>query len=72
MVKVRAKFRLASVLDQGFTKTLNFNAVGDNNKENSQFSKATPWGEIKIVVDNPDAVAQFTPGDEFYVDFIKA
>ena len=40
--------------------------------ENERFFNATPSGELKLGVQNEAALAQFKPGDEFYVDFTKA
>lgn len=36
--------------------------------EDDRFTKATPWGELKMAIDNPDASCQFTPGEYYYVD----
>lgn len=74
---VRAKFRLDSEVTRthagGYSqKTLEFRAVGDNNPENSQFAKATPSGTLQIVVENESAAEYFTPGEEYFLDFIKA
>ena len=38
--------------------------------ENVRFTKATPWGDIKLGVDNPAALAQFEVGKYYYVDFV--
>lgn len=40
--------------------------------ENVWFTKATPWGEISMGIDNEAAREQFTPGEEYYVDFTPA
>lgn len=37
--------------------------------ENVRFTKATPWGEIRLGIDNPAALGQFQPGSDYYVDF---
>lgn len=37
--------------------------------ENARFTKATPWGEIKMGIDNPVALQRFEAGKEYYVDF---
>jgi len=42
------------------------------NPENARFTKATPWGEITLGIDNPDALSQFEKGKEYYVDFTPA
>lgn len=67
---VRAKFRVSSVTDYGFTKQVKLVAVGDDGiPENQRYHKATPNGQIEMVIDNPPASNQFTPGKECYVDF---
>lgn len=40
--------------------------------ENARFTKATPWGEIKLGIDNPAAFSQFVSGKSYYVDFTPA
>jgi len=37
--------------------------------ENARFTQATPWGEIRLGIDNPVALEQFTAGKSYYVDF---
>lgn len=38
--------------------------------ENVRFTKATPWGEIRLGIDNPVAFDRFEVGKQYYVDFI--
>jgi len=40
--------------------------------ENAQFTRATPWGEISLGIDNPAAIEQFEAGKAYYVDFSPA
>lgn len=40
--------------------------------ENARFTTVTPWGEIKLGIDNPTAIGQFGQGKEYYVDFTPA
>jgi hypothetical protein len=40
--------------------------------ENVRFTNATPWGEIKLGIDNPAALDQFEVGRQYYVDFTPA
>jgi hypothetical protein len=37
--------------------------------EDQRFAKATPSGEIRMLIDNPAAVEYLKPGEAFYVDF---
>jgi hypothetical protein len=40
--------------------------------ENARFTTATPWGEIKLGINNPAALEQFKAGESYYVDFTPA
>lgn len=40
--------------------------------ENVRFTKATPWGNITLGIDNPAALNQFKVGESYYVDFTPA
>lgn len=40
--------------------------------ENVRFTKATPWGNIRLGIDNPAALSQFEVGKQYYVDFTPA
>ncbi len=44
----------------------------EKDTENARFTKATPWGEIRLGIDNPAALEQFTAGKNYYVDFSPA
>lgn len=44
----------------------------EKDSENARFTKATPWGEIKLGIDNPDALRQFEKDKYYYVDFTPA
>jgi len=46
------------------------NAASDS--ENARFTQATPWGSIKMGIDNPKALEQFEVGKSYYVDFHPA
>lgn len=37
--------------------------------ENVRFTKASPWGDIRLGIDNPAALEQFEVNKEYYVDF---
>jgi hypothetical protein len=75
-MSVRAKFRVHSILDFGPSKEITLGAVyegslGDN-EENKRFTKASPNGQLKMMIDNPYAADQFAPGQEWYLDFTLA
>jgi len=67
----RAKFNCVSVEEfGGGSKKVKLSCVyaPDANGEDGGFTKATPWGELIMTVDNPAASCQFTPGKVYYVD----
>ena len=71
---IRAKYRCNSVefwgdpADENTSRTYTFQAVYDTSTpENQRFTKSTPWGELKMRVDNPEA--RFETGKYYYLDF---
>lgn len=73
MEKVKAKFRCQSVTDFGNQKQANFTAIYGNTGENADFTKVTPYGELKINIES-DAPAStfFEPQQDYYLTFEKA
>lgn len=74
---MRCKFRLELIQRSRFgadeeVHGLTFVPVCDGSKENKEFFRATPAGEIRLGVANPAAVANMKLGAEYYVDFIEA
>lgn len=49
-----------------------YEADAAKDSENARFTQATPWGEIKLGIDNPAALEQFAAGKSYYVDFNPA
>jgi hypothetical protein len=41
----------------------------DGTKQNADWSKYTPQGEISMMITNPAAVAAFSLGAKYFVDF---
>ena len=86
MMPVRAKFRLTGWTtkmgsrwneakknyEEALVCDLEFNAVYSNTPENNKFWDATPSGQIKMSIVNPEAVKEFTIGRQYYVDFTEA
>ena len=71
-MSVRAKFRVISVEDFGYTKKVKLSPVqADDIPENQKFHKYTPSGSLEMSIDNPPAADQFKPGKDFYVDFTE-
>jgi hypothetical protein len=73
---VIAKMICNDIEDFGYSKRLSFGCVyeqsGEGTPEDQRFTKATPWGEAKMTVDNPAAVEQFSKGEPYYVLFVPA
>jgi hypothetical protein len=44
----------------------------DPEHENKKFWDATPSGELKMYINNPQAIGFFEVGHEYYLDFTKA
>ena len=73
---VRAKFCVRSVehfstSPDGQKQVRLFAVYDTTTEENRRYAKATPSGEITMLIDNPPAVEQFQPGKTFYVDFTE-
>lgn len=71
MVTVRAKFFVQEVAKTTYGGRVRLQAVcrGEDNKV---WAAATPTGSIEMTIRNDGALAQFSPGDELYVDFSPA
>lgn len=69
---VRAKFRVTSITKYTDYHSVTLEPVRGETPENKEFFKYTPSGEIKLGVVKAETLAEFEPGDEFYIDFTKA
>lgn len=74
VVEERSKMVRAKVVCEGVTgNEVTFRTVyetdAEREAENARFTKATPWGSIKMGIDNPAALSQFEAGKSYYVDF---
>lgn len=69
-VRVRAKFRCSA--KEGNTVFFHTVYSEDIQSEDGRFTKATPWGELRMLVDNPSASIQFEEGKCYYLDFSSA
>lgn len=71
---VRAKVKCLSI--EGNAVTFETVYETDDEKgadpENVRFTQATPWGTIRLGIDNPSALEQFRVGESYYVDFTPA
>ncbi len=68
---VRAKVTCQGIKDNAVSFTTVYEPNGPSD-ENMRFTKATPWGEIRLGIDNPTARDQFEVGKQYYVDFSAA
>lgn len=69
---VRAKVTCDTIKDNAVTFSTVYEPDAAKDTENARFTKATPWGQIKLGIDNPTALEQFQPGKSYYVDFTPA
>lgn len=69
---VRAKVRCNALIEREVHFTTVYEPDEKKDTENARFTKATPWGDIKLGIDNPTALAQFEVNKEYYVDFTPA
>lgn len=74
-MSVRCKFRCAAITDipvdggPSTTKQVVFNTEWDPTiPEDERFTKATPWGNLDIYIDNPAAIAELEVGKFYYLD----
>ena len=67
---VRAKFMCSG--KEGTTVFFHTVYSEDIQSEDGRFTKASPWGELRMTVDNPNAAIQFEPGKSYYLDFSPA
>lgn len=66
---VRAKFKCTSISANSDGSSIVLHPVVGGSPENDSFFKYTPGGLINISTVNPEAAAQFVPGQSYYVDF---
>lgn len=71
-MSVRAKVVCEGIAGNAVTFRTVYEQDASKDTENARFTTATPWGEIKLGIDNPVALAQFEAGKSYYVDFTPA
>jgi hypothetical protein len=75
MSDVRAKFRVDHIDNAkyawGEENSVFLSPVMSGSPENDAFWKSTPSGILKLIINNPDALARFSPEAEFYIDFTR-
>lgn len=73
-MSVRAKFRVNSITEYSYSRTIRLVAVypDKDNPENKSFWDATPSGTMELNITNPEAFSQFKVEQDFYIDFTPA
>ncbi len=69
---VRAKFKVDERAETTNGGKVTMSPVTGGSEENKKFFLWTPWGRMEMGTINPDALKEFTPGREFYIDFTPA
>ena len=70
---VKAKFRCNSVTDNGYNKQAELSAIYGTEGENADYSKSTPFGQLKISIDKETKAADFfQPQKDYYLTFEEA
>ena len=73
-MSVRAKFTCYGVVENdavtygGPSATVTMFAVVGDGTDNASWSKATPTGRLEMSITNPDAVAAFEVGRDYWLD----
>lgn len=71
-MKVKAKFRCSGIIPNtyGNSTTAHFHAVYGTEGENADYSKATPCGNLSMVIDSEvPASTFFELGNDYYLTF---
>ncbi len=71
MVRYKFKCTVKSFLLNGIG-SVELIPVASGSEENQNFFKWTPWGKIEIGSINEEALKQFQPGKEYYIDISLA
>ena len=76
MSKVRAKFQCVEIKhmfgNPDGSAEIRMIPVYGNGEANKEWSKWTPSGELKMLITNPEAIAAFDLGGEYFLDFSLA
>jgi hypothetical protein len=71
-MNVKTKFFVESIIYYQASGEVFLKVVTGGSEENKEFWKHTPAGDIRLHIDNAEALAVFRPGSEFYVTFEPA
>jgi hypothetical protein len=71
---MRAKFECDRVTRKGNIEEVHLRAVygGTTNREDNEFSEATPTGDLTMTISNKKAQGFLKEGTQYYLDFTEA
>lgn len=69
---VRAKFKCEKKIENLSGYQVELKPVTTGSKENQEFYRFTPYGELVVGTINSEAAKQFEVGQEYYIDISKA
>jgi hypothetical protein len=69
---VRAKFKVESITENSDNCSIKLSPVTVGSKENEEFYKWTPSGNIELNVLKKETANKFVVGKEYYIDFTEA
>lgn len=72
MAQVRAKFQCVEKSKNIWDEKVKFLPVMSGSPENESFFKSTPSGTLEMGIKNPEAMAQFEVGKNYYIDITLA
>ena len=68
-VKARCKFTVSTVILKAYGEEIELlTEYDENDPEDTKFSTATPSGNLKFNLSNPNLLSTFKPGQTYYVD----
>jgi len=69
---VRAKFKVDERAETTSGGKVTLSPVTSGSEENKNFFRWTPWGKLDMGTINEEAIKEFVPGREFFIDFTPA
>ena len=70
---VRCKFKcVKKSIMEGNVGSVEMAPVTSGSEENQKFFKWTPWGKLEFGSINEEAMKQFEPGKEYFIDISPA
>lgn len=72
MDSIKAKMKVQTVTLNGYSETTKLYCEYSNTPEDNSFSKATPSGNMELVIDNPNAQGFLKPLKKYYITITEA